>query len=171
MGKQRLNRLRGKKVVLTTDANLISPNEVGILEIDNGKVQVKTHVNGVLEDIAGGSGNSELIGYVITYATIDYLGDSTYYGAFIYNISTEESFVSHPVDEPTDSVIYVDITKTINEDGSITLVIQDNNYSGHTYAIIPLGDWKIDDDTLNGGPLVRSIPGRGGKYTVKLIKK
>lgn len=54
MGKQRLNRLKGKKAVLTTDANLISPSEVGIIEISNGKVQVKTHVNGVLQNIAAG---------------------------------------------------------------------------------------------------------------------
>ena len=54
--KRQLKTLKGKRVVLTNNANEITCNEIGIIEKQDGTLEVKEHdANGNIENIAGGS--------------------------------------------------------------------------------------------------------------------
>ena len=56
--KRQLKTLKGKRVVLTNNANEITRNEIGIIEKQDGTLEVKEHdANGNIENIAGGSSN------------------------------------------------------------------------------------------------------------------
>lgn len=168
--KRRLDTLRKKRVVLTNNTNEIKLNEIGVIELLDGKVEVKEYnKSGVLEDIAGGKTTSNNIGYVISSITTTQNG--TEYGGFIYNIATEETIRAYPSDPYEDTIINGVITKQINDDESITLTITSNGYVGHSYTIIPLGDYIINDPNLRGGPGYYNVPGRGGQKTITLIKK
>ena len=60
--KRQLKTLKGKRVVLTNNANEITRNEIGIIEKQDGTLEVKEHdANGNIENIAGGS--SEVLYY------------------------------------------------------------------------------------------------------------
>lgn len=53
--KRQLKTLKGKRVVLTNNANEITRNEIGIIEKQDGTLEVKEHdANGNIENIAGG---------------------------------------------------------------------------------------------------------------------
>lgn len=54
--KRQLKTLKGKRVVLTNNANEITRNEIGIIEKQDGTLEVKKHdANGNIENIAGGA--------------------------------------------------------------------------------------------------------------------
>ena len=54
--KRQLKTLKGKRVVLTNNANEITRNEIGIIEKQDGTLEVKEHdANGNIENIAGGA--------------------------------------------------------------------------------------------------------------------
>jgi hypothetical protein len=57
--KRQLKTLKGKRVVLTNNANEIGHNEIGIIEKQDGTLEVKEHnTEGKLENIAGSGGSS-----------------------------------------------------------------------------------------------------------------
>lgn len=64
--KRQLKTLKGKRVVLTNNANEITRNEIGIIEKQDGTLEVKEHdANGNIENIAGGSGGNEGTAYYL----------------------------------------------------------------------------------------------------------
>lgn len=67
--KRQLKTLKGKRVVLTNNANEITRNEIGIIEKQDGTLEVKEHdANGNIENIAGGSSTGDIKEY---YYSID----------------------------------------------------------------------------------------------------
>lgn len=90
MGKRKLKTLNGKRVVLTSNPNLIGRNEIGILEINDDSVEVKeVNTKGELVDITGGSstGGEKIHYYKFKQPVTQSSFNTTEAPAFFYSVS------------------------------------------------------------------------------------